>query len=185
MSLELQDQLQRGRAGDRSALSSLIERYQGPVAGFVAAQVGPSGDASQVEDLCQAVFVKMVFGIGKLRDSATFETWLFQIARNVCRDHARKQRWRNRLFAPFEGRHAEIAALVPPSTDPHSAALELAIARLEPKEQTLLSLTLERPRSYAELAELLGLSVSATKSRLFRVRARLGVLLKEGSPDET
>ena len=184
---ELDELLQRGRTGDRSALSLLIGRHQDAIAGFVAAQLraeggsgGGSEGAAQCEDLCQAVFVKMVLGLPRLRESAAFEPWLFQIARNVCRDHLRRQRWRRRLFEPFQDRHAKVAALVPVGTEAQSAALERAIARLDAKEQTLLSLTLERPRSYVELAGLLGISVSATKSRLFRTRERLGALLKEG-----
>ena len=61
-----------------------------------------------------------------------------------------------------------------------SALLERALERLDVQEKQLVALTLERPRSYAELAQELGVSIAATRSRLFRVRQRLVQLLSEG-----
>jgi RNA polymerase sigma-70 factor, ECF subfamily len=175
--------LERGRAGDRSALSSLIEAHQAAVAAFVASRLRSAGtDVSHCEDLCQAIFVKMVLGLPRLRTLVTFEGWLFQIARNVCRDHLRRQRWRRRLFAPWNWRHLEVAEMVGPHVELESTELEHAIAQLDAGDRTLLELTLERPRSYAELAAALGITIAATKSRLFRTRARLGELLKQGGP---
>jgi RNA polymerase sigma-70 factor (ECF subfamily) len=182
---ELDELLRRGQAGDRSALSELIQRYQGPVWRVVAAELrAGGGDVGQCEDVCQSVFVKMVLSLSRLRNVQTFDAWLFQIARHSCRDHLRSQRWRRRLFEPFADRHEAVASPVPSTAEPGSLRLQEAIARLDAKEQTLVTLTLERQRSYAELAQELGLSISATKSRLFRTRARLGELLREGGPDD-
>ncbi len=182
---ELGELLRRGQAGDRSALSALIERYQAPVARLVAAELrAGGGNPSHCEDVCQAAFVKMVLALRGLRDPQAFEGWLFQIARRACRDHLRSQRWRARLFEPFLPRHEAVESPVPAAAELDSDRLRAAISRLDAKEQTLVSLTLERPRSYAELAQLLGLSISATKSRLFRTRAHLGQILKEGGPDD-
>jgi RNA polymerase sigma-70 factor, ECF subfamily len=183
---ELDELLQKGRAGDRLALSALIQRYQTAVAGLVAAQLrAGAGDHSDCEDVCQAVFVRMVLGLGRLRDAQAFEGWLFQIARNVCRDHLRTQTWRRRLFEPFADRHMAVASPIPAAGGTSAEQLQVAIGRLDEGDRALLSLTLERRRSYAELAKLLGLTVSATKSRLFRTRQRLGQLLKERANDES
>jgi RNA polymerase sigma-70 factor (ECF subfamily) len=182
---DLEELLRRGRAGDRPALSALIQRYQGAVAGLVAAQLhAGNAEQSQCEDLCQTVFVKMVLRLGRLREPQAFEGWLFQIARNVCRDHLRVQTWRRRLFEPFLDRHATVASPLPSTAEAGAAQLQRAIARLDTNERALVSLTLEGSRSYAELAELLGLTVAATKSRLFRTRRRLGQLIREVPNDE-
>jgi RNA polymerase sigma-70 factor (ECF subfamily) len=155
----------------------LIGRYQAQVAGLVRALVS---DRDACEDLCQATFVKMVMGLRGLREGQAFEPWLLQIARNACRDHLRRERWKRRLLEPFEGRHNEVAEVVTPDLGVDRGDLERALARLDPPERSLVNLTLDQKRSYAEVAALLGVSISATRSRLFRVRQRLGVLMKEG-----
>jgi RNA polymerase sigma factor (sigma-70 family) len=108
----------------------LIERYQRPVARVVAGELRTAGgELSQCEDLCQAVFVKMVLGLNRLKRTETFEGWLFQIARNVCRDHLRSQRWRRRLFEPFADRHETVASPVPEVSEAGNQRLQHAIAQ--------------------------------------------------------
>ena len=182
---ELDELLNRGRAGDRLALSALVKRYQEPVAAFVAAQLrAGAGDHAHLEDVCQATFVQAVLGLGRLRDAGAFEGWLFQIARNACRDHLRSLAWRRKLFEPFMDKHAEVPSVVPPNVERASQRLSAAMERLDAKDRELMALTLDQKPTYAELARTLGLSVAATKSRLFRTRQRLGQLMLEGERDE-
>ena len=183
---ELEELLSRGRAGDRLALSALVKRYQQAVAAFVAAQLRAGGsDDAQVEDVSQATFVQALLGLGRLRDAGAFEGWLFQIARNACRDHLRSQAWRRRLFEPFLDKHAEVPCGIPLNVEGASERLSAAMKRLDEKDRALIALTLDRRTTYAELARTLGLSVAATKSRLFRTRQRLGQLMQQGEPHES
>jgi RNA polymerase sigma-70 factor (ECF subfamily) len=165
----------RGRSGDRPALAELVRRYQTRMARFVIAQ---TGDESHYEDLCQTVFVKMVLALPKLRTADRFEPWLFQIARNVCRDHLRAgQGWR-RLFAPLDQDCEKVAAESPLAPSDESADINHGLARLPPGQRYLLELSLDSKRSHEELAAMTGTSVSSVKSRLFRARENLrGILL--------
>ncbi len=105
--LPLEELVLRGRGGDRSALTELIRLYQTRMARFI---IGQTGDESHYEDLCQAVFVKMVLALPRLRAADRFEPWLFQIARNICRDHLRaRQGWR-RLFVPLGPENESVVA---------------------------------------------------------------------------
>ena len=110
----LEELILRARAGDRRALKLLIERYQARMAKFVLSE---TRDANAYEDLCQAVFVKMVIALPRLRDVARFELWLFQIARNVMRDHRRAALGWRRYFVAWQADHESIAA---PAEDPRS-----------------------------------------------------------------
>jgi RNA polymerase sigma-70 factor (ECF subfamily) len=169
------DQILRARAGDERALEDLIREYQGPVARLV---VSKTGAGEHYEDLCQAVFVKVVLSLPGLKSVESLEGWLFQIARNVCNDHLRRLRWRRRLFQPLEEGQDAIA---PEETAPvglEAEAVQLAMGRLTAGQQSLLALSVERPRSYEELARLQKVSVPALKSRLFRARDRLRQLLR-------
>jgi RNA polymerase sigma-70 factor, ECF subfamily len=174
------EQILRARAGEERALEDLIRAYQQPIARFVAAQVR---DVSAVEDLCQMVFVKMVTSLGRLRSSEGFEPWLYRIARNVCRDFHRRERWRRLLFVPLGDRQdivAETGANLDPERD---VRLQTALQRMDADQRQLLALSTEQPRSYQELANLTRLSVSAVKSKLFRARGRLRQLIGRREDD--
>src|SRR5205085_11105447 len=95
------------RSGDREAVRRLIERHQGRIVKFVLSE---TGDTNAYEDLCQAIFVKMVIGLPRLREPGRFEPWLFQIARNVCRDHLRARLGWRRYFVAWHPAHKSVAA---------------------------------------------------------------------------
>jgi RNA polymerase sigma-70 factor (ECF subfamily) len=73
--------------GDRQAFSSLVERHQRTVYGFLRARLTDSADA---EDLCQEVFIRCYLGREKLERASTVGAWLTGIARNILREHVRK-----------------------------------------------------------------------------------------------
>jgi RNA polymerase sigma-70 factor (ECF subfamily) len=172
----------RAQAGDEPALEDLIREYQERVARFVVSRTSEIGHC---EDLCQTIFVKMVLGLPRLKSPATFEPWLFRIARNVCHDHLRRQRWHRRLFVPFDRAHEAVAEVTPVEASAGGSVVRAAMRQLVPEQRRLVELSLEEPRSYEELARLAESSVPAVKSRLFRARERLRRLLSNGgSSDE-
>jgi RNA polymerase sigma-70 factor (ECF subfamily) len=165
------------REGDRRALEELIGRYQWRIAKFVIAQTG--GDC-HYEDVCQTIFVKMVLALPRLRDVERFEPWLFQIARNGCRDYLRsRQGWR-RLFLPFDQTHEAVAAPQSEGSDERAARMAEGIEQLPEGQRHLLKLSLEGKKSYEELADLSNSSVPAVKSRLHRARESLRGILFAG-----
>lgn len=168
------DLILRGRTGDRQALKLLIERYQARMARFVLAE---TRDPNAYEDLCQTVFVKMVLGLPRLREADRFEPWLFQIARNVCRDHQRAASGWRRYFVPYGAGHDGIAMAEP---ELRQDDLEHGLARLSAEDRTLLQQQLEEKKSHRELARASNSTVSAVKSRLYRARRELRALLVAG-----
>ena len=182
------DKILRARAGDQRALEDLIREYQQPIARFVSGRIT---DRNAVEDVCQSVFVKMVLSMSRLHTAEAFEPWLFRIAENACRDLQRRERWRRRLFVPLGERHDSAAAngheaeaeAVSGLAELESAQLRrlrVGLEQVGAGQRELLALSIERPRSYEELAALSHLSVSALKSRLFRARATLRRLMGRG-----
>ena len=165
--------VERARAGDHAAIRTLIELYQGRVARFVRAMLG---DDSELEDVAQATFVKMMLGIERLQSVEIFESWLFKIARNSSLDHLRRRRWR-RIFIPWEPRHGEVAAPVREVGDGRLAQVERALTKLPVDQRELILLMRENDWSYGDLARITGVSASSVKSRLFRARSRLRVLM--------
>jgi len=170
----------RGAGGERQALAELIARYQGRVASFVIAQ---TGDRSNYEDLCQSIFVKVVLALPRLRATDRFESWLFQIARNACRDHLRARRGWRKLFVPLEPLHEHAPQNDSPADGENEARLEQSLERLPIDQRDLLQQWLREKRSYEDLARMSNSSVSSVKSRLYRARENLRCLLLAGGHD--
>lgn len=175
------DQILRARAGDERALEDLIRAYQEPVARLVAAK---TGTGEHFEDLCQAVFVKVVLSLPSLKSVDSLEAWLLKIARNVCNDHLRRMRWRRKLFRPLEEGRDAVAPQETPALGLEAEAVQVAMGRLTAGQRSLLALSVEQPRTYEELARLQRVSVPALKSRLFRARDCLRQLLRREVDDE-
>lgn len=177
--IDLAATVERARAGDHSAVRALIELYQGRVARFVRSMLG---DDSELEDVAQATFVKMMLGIERLQSVEIFESWLFKIARNCSLDHLRRRRWRW-MFTSWEPRHGEVGAVSCEIEDGRLAQVERALTRLPVDQRELILLMRENDWSYGDLARITGASAASVKSRLFRARSRLRGLLRDG--DET
>jgi RNA polymerase sigma-70 factor (ECF subfamily) len=165
----------RGRRGDRRALEELIGLYQARVTRFVFAK---TGDRGYCEDLCQAIFVRMVLGLARLRDTERFEPWLFRIAQNACSDHLRERASWRRFFVPWEASFDPPAEL-PPRSD-REEEVARGMERMPEAQRHLLKLSLDEARSYEELAQLVNTSVPAVKSRLHRARENLKAILAAG-----
>ena len=133
------------------------------------------------EDLTQAVFLKVSGALGNCRGESSLATWIYRIATNVARDHARAAgRW--------ESAASESVAELP---DPAREAADRAYIRHEMRS-CIRGLVEELPEPYrapllladfedlanAEIAEILGLSLDTVKIRLHRARTRLRAALE-------
>jgi len=173
----------RVREGDTDALRELIERHQRAVINTIHRAIG---DASEAEDLAQRVFVQVYRSAKRYKPTAKFTTWLFTITRNtILNEHRRRSRHpAESLDALQEPRDSESAGWQAPDTTTRDPAQEVVERELQEKIQEAVQELPEAQRtavilcryeglSYEEIAEVLGCSVSATKSLLHRARLAL------------
>lgn len=168
--------LERARAGDGAALDALLQKYQGGVYRFGLKMCRDPEDA---KDVLQETLLSMARGIRDFRGASSISTWLYTIARSFCI----KQRRRSK-FAPAEERSldtelvSEGKQLPDPAQSPDEAlanrqierSLEQAIRSLEPMYREVLLLRDVEGLTAPEVAEVLGVTVEAVKSRLHRAR---------------
>ena len=81
--------VERSKQDDIEAYELLVDRYRNKILNYVARYSGSTADA---EDLTQEVFIKAYLAIKKFRGQSSFQTWIFQIANNVCVDRFRHAR---------------------------------------------------------------------------------------------
>ena len=172
-----------GPAGDPRAFEALVRRHQGRV---VANCRYLSGATADVDDLAQEVFTKAYFGLRRFEGRSTFSTWIKRIKVNHVLNYLAKRRERRFVDVDDPALQAERDLSSPPE----------AVRRLEQLDQrrrmavTLdaMSETLRVPlvlrdadgMSYQEIADRLGIGLSAVKMRIKRGRAEFRAIF-EGS----
>lgn len=168
-------------AGDLPALDALMLRWQRPLQSFLQRHLQNEADAL---DLAQETFVRLYRHRAAYRAGSRFSTWMFQIALNLARDHARKAT-RRRTDALEGLPPAATAALAHPGTSPDTASLRAeeiaavraAIAALPEDLRAVLVLFEYEQKSHADIAAILGLTTKAAESRLYRARDQLRTTL--------
>jgi RNA polymerase sigma-70 factor (ECF subfamily) len=177
----------RVKQGDREAFAALVDKYKQPVMNLAYRTVF---DLAEAEDLAQQVFLQIFKSAHRYEVSAKFSTWLFTIARNLCLNEIRR-----RSRHPAESldetlpdqedqplRQIEDArAFLPPDAllqEELEQKIEEALADLPEKQRTAILLCRQEELSYEEIAQVLGCTVSATKSLIHRGRETLKQKLK-------
>lgn len=175
----------RVKRGDREAFAELVDAWKQPVVSFVARTLR---DQDEAEDVAQNVFVQVYRVRERYEATAPFAAWLFTIARNFCLNELRR-RSRHRtesLDAPDDARevvpqHVDLRERTPDElalVDELELKVEEAVAALPEAQRTALLLFQREERPYEEIARVLGVSLSATKSLIFRARETLKLRLK-------
>lgn len=162
----LSDVVRRAEAGEPAAQAELVRRYTRRIGGFVR---GIIRQPEAVEDVTQMVFIKMFRRLGRLRDPAVFESWLFTLARNTSLDFIRRRNCRPVTVAIDD----EVNQIADPASSSGTseilAALDRALDRLNPIDRTLVT-QFVAGESYGSIAEKCGLTLATVKVRLHRVR---------------
>jgi RNA polymerase sigma-70 factor (ECF subfamily) len=160
---------------DEDAFRLFYDRTARPVWAYLARM---TGDARLADDLLQETYYRFLRASTALQDDDHRRNYLFRIATNLVLDQRRRPRVD--AFPIADGvdradpRHDDGAGRAAQRVD-----LSRAMARLKPRERSLLWLAYAQGSSHQEIALALGLRVSSIKALLFRARKRLAGLLRE------
>jgi RNA polymerase sigma-70 factor, ECF subfamily len=179
--------LERAREGDVAALEDLLRAVQPQLYRYSMKMCRHPEDA---EDVLQDSMLTLARSFRDFRGASSLSTWLFTIARSLCIKKRRKSKFAPKHEASFEqlslAEQQQIRAVTP---SPHEQAessevwrqIEAGLQRLEPSYREVLVLRDIEGLRAQEVAEIIGVSVSAVKSRLHRARADLREQLAAGS----
>ncbi|MBA9085338.1 RNA polymerase sigma-70 factor (ECF subfamily) [Fontibacillus solani] len=163
------------KEGNTELYSELMRRYQRKILAFVYHMLKSSQMELLAEDLCSETFYKAFRSLHSFREvDASFSTWLYTIARNTVLSELRKQR--NGNIPLDESGYVPVAPseIVPEQAVLRSEKVDMvreAINNLPEKQRSALILREYEQLDYQEIASILGQSVSAVKSLLFRARS--------------
>ena len=171
---EEKDWIRQAVAGDREAFTHLVEAYQIPVYNLAYRMLG---DAREAEDAAQETFLRAYTRLTTYQTDKKFSSWLLAIASHHCIDRLRRRRftWLSLDELPFldqaagEQNQPEEAAIRQEERDEVRKMLD----QLPPHYRAAVILRYWYELSYREIAEVMGTTESAVKSRLYRAREML------------
>jgi len=178
----------RVKAGDDSAFDYLVQKYRRPMISFMYRMAHNSAVA---EDLAQEVFLRVYRSREKYEASAKFTTWLYRIATNLAVNHARDTRnERSEKVVSIDEPDEETGLTVDLPDGSMSAeegiirrerlaAIRRRVQELPERQRVAVLMHKFQQMDYRQIAEVLKLSESATKSLLFRAYEALRTQLKE------
>lgn len=151
--------LARFLAGDGAAFDRVVEAYQAPLLRFAR---GVLGDAAAAQDVVQETFIRLLRSAGSLQEHGKLQSWLYRTCRNLAIDQMRKEKSMGRTEhqASAEG-GAEFPA--PDGEVERKAMFEHVAVRMQkltPKERECIVLKVLEGKSYREIADITGISVS-------------------------
>ena len=152
---------QRGGAEGRPAFDELVRRHQAKVVRLMKHLLG----ASEAEDVAQEAFVRAYLALDRIHPGAAFWPWLRTIATRLAYNRGRDRKTR----IGYEDRiemHCGVK-----STVSEKQAITRVFAKLSYPYREILVLRYVEELSIEEIAEALGLGVSAAKMRVSRARA--------------
>ena len=168
--------------GDHAAFEELVHRHRHAVVGTVAKMLASHSEA---EDIAQQVFLRLWKSAGRYKPTAKFTTFLFTITRNLVFNETRRKsrRGEQSLEEQADDWHQQFQEKGHTQPDAQMVQSELretvnrAIASLPRKQRMAVILRRYENMPYEDIADILGISVSAVKSQLFRARATLRQIL--------
>ena len=174
--------MMRVKAGDQSAFKTIVETHQRRVINVAYRLLRNREDA---EDVAQETFLRVYLSAKSYKPKAELSTYLYTIATNLALNRLRKKK-RLRWFSLDQleedeetgfGQEAPADPADRPDESLERAEREVVVRRaldaLPPAQKTAVVLSRYEGLSYKQIAEVMGLSVSAVESKLHRAKQTL------------
>jgi len=190
--------VRRAQAGDRAALSELVQSQQTYVYSIAMSLMHNPADAA---DMTQEAFVRLMRSLGTYRAETKFTTWLYRLVTNICLDGLRRRgRPIDSLDEPMSTQSGDDAQTAGERladsdrwTQPEeevelresASEVRSALQRLPAQQRLALTLHYFDDLRYEDIAEVMGLPLNTVKSHIRRGKERLALALSnpmEGQP---
>jgi len=159
------------KSGDLHQATLLFERYNKRVYNFLARM---TIDRDLAEDLTQNVFLRIIKYRNSYREGARFQSWIYQIARNVFSDHYQSVKNKYSDFVDVDKISDHMADNDDPERqDEKEHLLKRSMAKLSDEQRELLILTRFQQMKYEEVAILMDTTVANIKVKVHRAVMRL------------
>ena len=171
--------------GNKSAISTLIEKYNRRVRDYFRMKVG---DADVAADIAQETFIKAVSVIdeGRYTDSGKFQSWILRIAHNKALDYFRAQKNNNSVSESSAGynvlgtmKYADRSVEDSMISEQISADVRALVELLPDEQREVVKLRYYSDLSFKEIAEQTGVSINTALGRMRYALINLRRMIQE------
>jgi len=176
----------RVQKGDSRAFDLLVLKYQHKIFGLISRYVR---DADEVQDVAQEAFIKAYKALPNFRGDSAFYTWLYRIAINTAKNYlvSRARRPPGSDVEIEDAEYFEAGGRLREIETPESAlfgaelkeVVEGAISGLPEDLRTAVTLREFDGLSYEDIADIMDCPVGTVRSRIFRAREAIDVLVRK------
>lgn len=164
------------KRGDRKAYEALVQRHLDGIHCYITSRIGHHSD---VDDVCQEVFLDVCLKIKNYDPAYAFGAWLFTIARRKVADRFRRLK-PSEEFIPeiHDGSVTEHPSSTLEEKDSASHAWQQVFYLLPENQATALWLKVQGEMPLQAIADIMGQSLGNVKVLLFRARKSLAEIWK-------
>jgi RNA polymerase sigma-70 factor (ECF subfamily) len=180
--------IRAAQRGDSVAFEQLVQRYDRAVLRLTIHLTGSPEDG---QDIYQDAFLRAYIHLPRFRFECSFYTWIYRIATNLCLDHLRKRRLRNRELITTNSSDGEEQNLLDGIPDQSIAGspqrnldrrvlrehIVRALSNLSPRERMVFELKHYHGLQLRTVAEILKTTEGTAKNTLFRATHKLRLQL--------
>lgn len=161
------------KRGERVAQKKLYEDYCDAMYNICVRMVNDPDDAA---DVLQNAFIKIFKNIGKFKSESTPGAWIKRIVVNDCINHIRANKIHFEEIKDYDTAEEEVEIHESLISVP---AIKTAINQLSDGYRSVVNLYLFEGYDHSEIAEILGITVTTSKTQYHRAKKKLRELLEE------
>jgi RNA polymerase sigma-70 factor (ECF subfamily) len=173
--------VQKILSGDTACFACILDRYSRQVFSLICKVVRNKEDA---EELTQDVFIKVFRYLSSFKQESSFSTWLYRIAYNTAISETRKKKYEYPAIDEMLINTIQDDEFLTDDSSGRIDLLENALRLLPPEERMMILLFYMQDKTIDEVAEITGLSATNVKTKLFRIRKKLFVIVKKMEKEE-
>ncbi len=162
--------IEKAIKGDKEAFASLVRQYQNRIFGFIMRM---TANRETALDLTQDTFLAAYQNLSGFRQEASFSTWLYQIAANKTRNFIKRSKREVSLPVGYDQASEDDRPDTGLEKKEQEALLVEAISGLPHKQRLTFNLRYFEQMKFKEIAGVMGVSVSATKTNFAEALAKL------------
>ncbi len=135
-------------------------------------------DTDSYNDLYQEIILQSWISFSSFKGKSKYSTWLYKVALNTAITSLKKTKKDRELQAQYKQQESEPSAQERIIRGEQFEDMRIAISKLNQSEKALIFLYLEE-KSYKEIANILGISISLTGVKLNRIKTKLKLLMED------
>ena len=171
--------VQRCRRGRKDALEELVGTWEKRLFYYIRRLVDNEQDAWQI---LQETWLKVLRGIGTLKEPRNLPAWLYCIARNTAVSHLRAG-YCEQAFRESNAGCSDVHGCDPNLDFDNAERVHYGLGRIPLVHRDILTLFFLRDLSIEQIAEVMTIPVGTVKSRLHYAKRALKAVLEEREPE--